>query len=221
MKGVFVTGTDTGVGKTRVALELMAAASTRFARVVGFKPIASGARQTAQGLRNDDALALWSASTVEVDYAEVNPYVFEAAIAPHLAAARAGVSIELTHIADVYDTIARRADYVVVEGAGGWLVPLSASTDMADVAATLHLPVVLVVAMRLGCLNHALLSVEAIAQRRQRFAGWIANCIEPDMPLLQHNIDTLKARIDAPLLGVLPHTASADNAELPRALTLP
>lgn len=220
MRGVFITGTDTGVGKTRVALSLMAVAGSRFEHVVGFKPVASGARWTQQGLRNDDALALWSASTLEVDYAEVNPYVFEPAVAPHLAAERAGVKIELTRISRAFDVLAQRADYIVVEGAGGWLVPLSDTTDMADVAATLQLPVVLVVAMRLGCLNQALLSVEVIAQRRQRLVGWVANCIEPDMPLLQHNIDTLRSRIRAPLLGVLPHMQRDDPGAV-EALRLP
>lgn len=205
MRGVFVTGTDTGVGKTRVALALMDEARECFEYVVGFKPVASGARRGEQGLRNDDAVALWSASTLKVDYADVNPYVFEPAVAPHLAAERVGAKIDLTRISQAFAALAGRADYIVVEGAGGWLVPLGDGIDMADVAATLGLPIVLVVAMRLGCLNHALLSVEAIAQRGQRLAGWVANCIEPDMPLLQHNIDTLKSRIDAPLLGVLPN----------------
>lgn len=201
-RSLFVAGTDTGVGKTRVACALIAAARAQGIDAVGFKPIASGAQRTPQGLRNDDALALLRASGNQDDYGAINPLVFEPPIAPHLAAAEAGVVIDPTALDRAHAQLAQRHSHIVVEGAGGWLVPLNERQTFADWVGDRQWPVVLVVAMRLGCLNHALLSIESIA-RRTHLAGWIANVIPPQQPQWQANIDTLRQRIDAPLWGTV------------------
>jgi len=205
---VFITGTDTGVGKTRVAAALLHRIQAEGRSAAGFKPLASGAVPTPQGLRNDDALALQAASTPGLQYAEVNPYCFEPAIAPHLAAREAGIEIDLATLDAAHRQLAQRHDWVVVEGAGGWLVPLNARSSFADWVEQQGWPVILVVAMRLGCINHALLSAEAI-QRRTRLLGWIANVLPPVQERLQDNIDTLRALVPAPLLGIVPAGAAA------------
>lgn len=201
----FITGTDTGVGKTEIALALMAALQARGLRVAAMKPVASGCVASAQGLRNDDAVRLQQQASMYLPYALVNPYAFEAPIAPHLAAADARITIELAQIAGAYRELHAQADAVIVEGAGGWLVPLSDGHTMADLALTLNLPIILVVALRLGCLNHALLSAAAITQRGQQLAGWVANEITPSMDYLVENIATLQQRLAAPLLGHVPY----------------
>ena len=172
-RGLFVAGTDTGVGKTRVATALLRALAGAGTRAIGMKPVAAGV--AAEAAINADVLALAAASGVEAPQADVNPYGFASAIAPHVAAERAGVAIDLETIAAAYGRLAARADVVVVEGAGGVLVPLGPRLDMLDVAARLRLPVVLVVGIRLGCLSHALLSALAIAARGVELRGWIAN----------------------------------------------
>lgn len=196
--GVFITGTDTGVGKTLVAAGLLRGLVARGSRAVGMKPVAAGVVQGAA--RNDDVTALFAAGNVEAPLADVNPYAFAPAIAPHLAAARAGVAIDLDRIASAYERLCALADVVIVEGAGGAMVPLGARIDMLDVAARLDLPVVLVVGIRLGCLNHALLSAQAIAARGLAFAGWIANRIDPTMTAGDANVSALQDRLPAPLL---------------------
>lgn len=201
--GLFVTGTDTGIGKTRVALALLAALQARGLTAVGMKPVASGCARGAAGLRNDDALALMARGSLVLDYAAVNRYAFEPAIAPHIAAAQVGVRIDLEAIAADYAALAGRADAVVVEGVGGWLVPLNERESVADLAARLGLPVVLVVGMRLGCINHALLSAAAIRTRGLKFAGWVANCVDPAMAELEANIATLRGWMGVPLVGVM------------------
>lgn len=211
-RGVFVTGTDTGVGKTYVATALLGAAARRGLRCAGMKPVASGAEQRGDALCNDDALRLSAAANVELPYADVNPYVFASPIAPHLAADAAGARIDLQHIAECYARIARQLDWVVVEGAGGWLVPLNGQQTMADLAGRLELPILLVVGMRLGCINHALLTAESILRRGQSLAGWVANVIDPSMEQLDANLAALRERVDAPLLTVLPHVADAGRA---------
>lgn len=203
MSGLFVTATDTGAGKTLVAAALLHAARAHDLRAVGMKPVASGCDQTPRGLRNDDALRLLAASTPGFDYADINPYAFAEPVAPHLAARDAGVRLDAAFLIKKYQYLESRADLVVVEGAGGWRVPLGEDYDFADLSVRAGWPVVLVVAMRLGCINHALLSVESI-RRRARLAGWVANCLPPRQPRLEDNLDSLRARIDAPLLGVVP-----------------
>ncbi len=204
-RGVFVTGTDTGVGKTWVALGIMALLAARGYSVVGMKPVASGCRRTPEGLRNEDAELLHAASTVRAPYERINPFAFEPPIAPHIAADEAGVRISLRHIRATHRELAAGADWCVVEGIGGWLVPLGARQTVADLAARLELPVLLVVGVRLGCLNHALLSVESILARGCRLHGWVANVLAPeDAARPAENVAALQARIDAPLLGVVP-----------------
>ena len=175
MRSLFVTGTDTEVGKTRISVGLIHNLIEQGYKVAGMKPIASGCEKTADGLRNEDALALMQASNVELAYDVVNPYAFEPAIAPHIAAQQMNVDIDLSLIQHNYQLIQQKADIVVVEGAGGWFVPLDSSKTMADLATKLDLNVVLVVGIRLGCINHALLSVEAIKQSGLMLNGWVAN----------------------------------------------
>ena len=208
-RGFFVTGTDTGVGKTVCSAALARALARRGLRVAVMKPVASGARRTAQGLRSEDALALIAEATVRAPYETVNPYCFEPPISPHLAAEEAGTRIDLQRIGACYAALAAESDCVIVEGAGGWLAPIGPGLGMADIAHALALPVILVVGMRLGCLNHALLSHEAIRARAAKFAGWVANGIDPAMDRSAENHATLHARLGGPL-AVIPPLAAAD-----------
>jgi dethiobiotin synthetase len=201
-KGLFITGTDTGCGKTEITLGLMQALQDRGERVLGMKPVASGARQTDEGLRNEDALRIRQQGSAELPYDWVNPYAYAPPIAPHLAAEYAGRAIDLPFIADIYQRLAGKADRVVVEGVGGWSVPLDmGSTTVADLALYLDLPVILVVGLRLGCINHALLTEAAIRQSGARLVGWVANQVDPAMVELEGNIKTLAQRLSIPCLG--------------------
>lgn len=204
----FITGTDTGIGKTTATRLLMKAVSQAGYSVAAMKPVASGCEKTPAGLRNHDALQLIEVSTVTLPYELVNPYAFEPAIAPHLAAKAVGTAIEIDPIVRCYREISKQADIVFVEGVGGWKVPIDESRTMADVAAALALPVVLVVGIRLGCLNHALLSYESITHGQLSLCGWVANCIEPDMPFGDDNITYLENHIRQPLLAKIPYIAS-------------
>lgn len=197
----FVTGTDTGVGKTLVSCALLHAFSARGKRVAGFKPVASGCDDDDH---NEDAKLLRAASTVQATYGQINPYCFHRPIAPHLAARHAGVNIEFSRIMASYRELAGQADEVIVEGAGGFCVPLNDRQTSADLTKQLELPVILVVGMRLGCINHALLTMHAIAHYQLECAGWVANVLDAGMPALQENIQALRERIAAPLLGVIP-----------------
>ncbi|MDD2929144.1 MAG: dethiobiotin synthase, partial [Sideroxydans sp.] len=176
-------------------------------QVAGFKPVAAGCDEHQH---NEDALALRAAGTLQLGYGQVNPYCFPHAIAPHLAARHAGVRVEMQRILTCYEELAGQADEVIVEGAGGFLVPLSEEHSFADMAGELDIPVILVVGMRLGCINHALLTMAAIEAHQLECAGWIANVLDETMPALQENIETLRERIAAPLLGIVPHLASPD-----------
>lgn len=213
MNGWFVTGTDTGVGKTTIACALVRALQRRGARIAVSKPVASGANRTPHGLRNDDALALAAAAELDVsapgEYARINPFCFEPPIAPHIAAAEAGVVIDVAALAARIRRNAAENDWLVVEGAGGWRVPLDATHDFADLAIALELPVVLVVGLRLGCINHALLSAESIAASGLKLAGWVANGIDPAMARRAENIATLSARLGTPPWMTVPHGATA------------
>lgn len=210
----FITGTDTGVGKTLVSCAFMHAIKSRGLKVAGMKPVASGSELTAQGLRNDDALALQRAANVQVAYATVNPYCFAPAIAPHLAARQVGAVIELTVLQQAYELLSAQAEVVIVEGAGGWRVPLEPRGYLSDLAETLRLEVVLVVGLRLGCINHAVLTAEAIQSGPCRLAGWVGNMINPDFAPLQDNLATLAERLVVPCLGVLPHSPNPDASAL-------
>ena len=203
-RGYFVTGTDTGVGKTVFSAALTRALARRGLRVTVMKPVASGALHTPQGLRSEDALRLLAEANVSAPYERVNPYCFDPPISPHIAARESGTRIELQKIKTCYALLGAQADYVIVEGAGGWLAPLSADECMADLARALALPVILVVGMRLGCLNHALLSHESILARGANFAGWVANGIDPVMDRAAENHATLCARLGEPLAGIAP-----------------
>ncbi len=208
-RGLFVAGTDTGVGKTLVATALLRALAAAGTRAIGMKPVAAGLAPGAAV--NADVVALIAASGAEAPPADVNPYAFAPAIAPHVAAQQAGVEIELEAIVAAYGRLAARAD-VVVEGAGGVLVPLGPRLDMLDVAARLRLPVLLVVGIRLGCLNHALLSALAIAARGVALAGWIANRIDPAMEAQDASVAALVRRLPAPLVADLPFASPDASA---------
>ncbi|HVP32652.1 MAG TPA: dethiobiotin synthase [Steroidobacteraceae bacterium] len=211
-RGLFVTGTDTGVGKTVVACALVRGFIAAGERVAVMKPIASGAERTAEGLRNADALALIEAANVPLGYAQVNPYCFEPPISPHIAAEDSKIEIDIGMIAQAFGAATRLADRVVVEGAGGWLAPIGRRDSMADLARALGVPTVLVVGLRLGCLNHAELSRRAIEAAGVPLAGWIAN--RPGAPLEREaeNLATLEQRFGAAPLAVVsfaPGTVSA------------
>lgn len=214
MKGFFITGTDTGVGKTIVSLYLMRHLKKSGRQVACMKPVSAGCEMIGNGLRNDDALRLQAESTVELPYEWINPYAFEPPIAPHIAAEHAGVKIDKEFVKKNYDKIAAKSEFTIVEGAGGWLVPINDKESMADIAIALGLPVILVVGMRLGCLNHALLTANSIEQSGLEFAGWIANQIDPGMLNQEDNMQSLKQRISTPLLGNLEHSDSVDSSDV-------
>jgi dethiobiotin synthetase len=213
-RGLFITGTDTEVGKTWVTVRLLRALNAAGVHALGMKPVAAGAIATPAGLRNDDALALAAASARAMPYEMVNPYCFAEPLSPHLAAARAGIKVRVAAIAEAYAALARAADVVLVEGAGGWLAPLSPRRPMAVIAERLRLPVVLVVGLRLGCLNHAQLTARAVLADGLPLAGWIGNAIDPTMACRDDNIATLRALLPAPCLGIVGHGEDAPAFDL-------
>lgn len=207
-KGFFVTGTDTGIGKTTVSCTLLRAFAAQGKKVSGMKPIAAGS-ENGQWM---DVEQLLAASNVNVTRQQINPYAFGPPISPHLAAQQLGTEIDLLVIHHAYQQLSAVADLVIVEGAGGFLVPVNERQNGADLAKTLNLPVILVVGMRLGCLNHALLTAQAIQAAGLTLAGWVANCVDPQMLALEQNITTLEQRLDCPLLGTLPFCREIDIA---------
>ena len=209
MPAFFVTGTDTEIGKTTVAAGLLYAARQFGLSTAAAKPVASDCVATPEGLRNADALALLGECSLALDYATVNPFAFAPAIAPHLAAREAGVRLDVDVLAAATRRVlARQADFTLVEGAGGWRVPLGDGACLSDLAIALHLPVVLVVGVRLGCINHALLTAEAIAADGLVLAGWVANLVDPAMSRLDDNLASLAERLPAPCLGRVPHLSA-------------
>ncbi len=220
----FITGTDTGVGKTTVTLALMQLLQARGRSVCGYKPVAAGSELVAGREVNADALALQQQGSVSLPYAAINPVLLAPPIAPHIAAQEAGVAIHIPELVAQYHALAARVDQVLVEGAGGWRVPINATETLADLARTLKLPVVLVVGLRLGCLNHALLTAQAIRADGLLLAGWVANTLDPAMARQDENLRSLAARLEAPLLGRVPwlgsHPASRQVADC-LAQTLP
>jgi dethiobiotin synthetase len=206
-RGLFITGTDTGVGKTLIACALVRGLVSLGQRVAVLKPVASGAEESAAGLRNADALSLAACSNVPVPYEAVNPYCFKPAISPHIAAEEARITVDIGKIALVYADLAAQADWVIVEGAGGWLAPVSERHSMADVAAALGAPVVMVVGLRLGCLNHAQLTRRAIEARGVSFAGWIASAVDPQLARSPQNLRSLERLLGEAPLSVVPHLA--------------
>ncbi len=206
----FITGTDTDAGKTSVAAGLLCAAKQQGCSTLAMKPVASGCDMSAEGLRNSDALALIAQSTVPLPYTQINPYAFAPAIAPHIAAQEAGVELS---VADLYRTaqviLQQQADFTLIEGAGGWRVPISNAEFLSDFAIALQLPVILVVGVKLGCINHALLTAQAIINDGLELAGWVANVVDPSCARLAENLATLQQLMPAPCLAEVPHLTSA------------
>jgi dethiobiotin synthetase len=214
-KGFFIAGTDTGVGKTLVSVALTRGLVARGLRVAVMKPVAAGSIDTPAGPRNDDALELLEASNVGAAYEDVNPCLLATPASPHLAARTAGVSIRCEPILAAQRKLAASSDCLVVEGAGGWLAPISALETMGDLAEKMALPVILVVGLRLGCLNHALLTREAIRSQGLPFAGWIANKMSIEMPLASANVDTLTSRFGMSPLGIVPSGFPESSSAVP------
>jgi dethiobiotin synthetase len=212
-RAYFLTGTDTEVGKTLAACALLYAAAARGMRTLGMKPVAAGG--------SEDVDALIAASGVHAPRECVNPYLLREPLAPHIAARRDATAIDIAHIARCFAELRELADFIIVEGVGGFRVPFDDSRDSADLAVQLGLPVILVVGLRLGCINHTLLTVEAVRARGLRLAGWIANQVDAKMACVQENIATLQARLDAHLLGSVPYLAAPDAARVSGMVTLP
>ena len=208
--GYFVTGTDTGVGKTRVSCALLHAFAAAGKTVAGMKPVAAGCENGTW----PDVELLAAASSVSVGREHINPYALVPPIAPHIAADRAGVEIDLEVIRQAHLELRKKADVVIVEGAGGFLVPLNDHEDSAALVQALGLPVLLVVGMRLGCINHALLTAHAIRTAQVPLAGWVANRIDPEMAVFEENVSALERRLDCPLLGILPYDQSHSARDL-------
>ncbi len=221
VRGFFITGTDTECGKTEITLGLMQYFQEWGEVVLGMKPVASGAEPTSRGLRHVDAVRIRYQATLATPYERVNPYAFEPSVAPHLAAERAGVRIGFRPIQTCYQELSAQANTVLVEGVGGWRVPLGPEGDVSDLAFALGLPVILVVGLKLGCINHALLTAESILTSGLSLAGWVANLREPEMLEQEANISTLKGRIAAPLLGIVPHLSAPSPGEVAGYLDLP
>jgi dethiobiotin synthetase len=220
-RSLFVTGTDTGVGKTVAASALVHRLRREGLRVAGMKPVASGCERMSNGLRNEDALALQAASAPRPDYADVNPYALEIPTAPQLAARAAGIRVDPVVLLAAHARLAARADVVVVEGAGGWLAPMDDGLDQGDFARAIEAPVVLVVGLRLGCLSHARLSARAIVDDGFALIGWIGNTVDPAFAERDAYVDLLRDALPAPCLGVLPFAPGEDAAAMAEWLSLP
>ena len=217
----FIAGTDTDAGKTLIATGLLAAANQRGLRTVAMKPVAAGCEETEQGLRNGDALELLEAMSEQLPYERVNPVALQAAIAPHIAAQQEGRRLLVSQLVGYCRGVMMQpADLLLIEGAGGWRVPLNRNETLAGLVRELQLPVILVVGMKLGCINHALLTAEAIARDGLSLAGWVANCRDPDMVVFEENLATLRDLIHAPCLGVVPHLESPDDASVAAHLNI-
>lgn len=210
-KGIFVTGTDTGIGKTYVSCLLMDELIKQGYRVVGMKPIASGAETVDGILQNEDAKQLIQHSNINAPYSLINPYCFEPPIAPHIAAERDQQQIDLDVLFKAYTELSTKADYVIVEGVGGWSVPLNDRKTVADIPSKLNIPVILVIGMKLGCINHALLTAEAIRANGNNLIGWIANKIDAEMVAYDENLQTLEAMLECPLIAHVPFFDEKQN----------
>ncbi|WP_372778410.1 dethiobiotin synthase [Litorivivens sp.] len=207
-KKFFVAGTDTEIGKTTIACGLLEAGNQRGWRTLALKPVAAGAEPSEDGPRNDDAIALMQSASVQLSYEQVNPVLFEPPIAPHIAAQQAGRRLTVSQLVGYCrGSLMTPSDLALVEGAGGWRVPLSGRETLAGLAVELQLPVIMVVGMKLGCLNHALLTAEAIRRDGLPLAGWVANTVEKGMSCFDENVETLRQLLPAPCLGVVPGLA--------------
>ena len=219
---LFITGTDTDVGKTVVACGFLAAANQQGLRTAAIKPVAAGCEVTEQGMTNSDALQLQAAASHKLSYQQINPVALEPAIAPHIAAAEAGVRLSASRLVGYCRGVSLLpVDMVIIEGAGGWRVPINSRETLADVAQELECAVIVVVGMRLGCLNHALLTMEAIRRDGLQIAGWVANILDTEMPRLQENIDTLKQSINEPCLGIVPRLDDLSPEQVATFLSVP
>jgi dethiobiotin synthetase len=219
---LFITGTDTDVGKTVVACGFLAVANQQGLRTAAIKPVAAGCEVTEQGITNSDALQLQAAASHKLSYQQINPVALEPAIAPHIAAAEAGLRMSASRLVGYCRGVSLLpVDMVIIEGAGGWRVPINSRETLADVAQELECAVIVVVGMRLGCLNHALLTMEAIRRDGLQIAGWVANILDTEMPRLQENIDTLKQSIDEPCLGIVPRLDDLSPEQVASFLTVP
>ncbi len=210
MSCYFITGTDTDCGKTTAMLALIKQWQAKGDSVIGLKPIAAGIN--AQG-QNTDAVQLQQANSIPLPYSSINPYLFKDPISPHLAAAKEHQNIDLDWLKIWLEKIKPQAQIILVEGAGGWYAPISETKTMADIPMALNIPVIVVVGMKLGCLNHALLTIESIKYQKGVIAGWIANQIDPQMKAFEGNLETLKNRIQAPFLGVIPFQQNSKSRE--------
>lgn len=204
----FITGTDTGAGKTWATLALMQYFKQQGHSVAGMKPVATGCKWDKQQLQNQDALLIQDHASISLDYNDVNPYAFEMPVAPHLAAKEKAIKLDV--IVNGFRQLREKTDSIIVEGAGGWCVPLNEKEDWSDLVKMLEIPVIVVVAMTLGCINHARLTVEQIASDGIHCAGWLAVCLDSEMLLMDENIDSIKNRVSVPLLGILPYIEKAD-----------
>ncbi len=219
-QGYFITGTDTGIGKTWSTIALMQYFKNHGKTVLGMKPVASGCIELDGQLKNEDALLIQKYASVSLPYQDINPYAFELPVSPHIAAQAVGANIDLDEIVSKYQQLEKQADVVLVEGVGGWRVPLNAHQDVADLARQLDLSVIVVVGMRLGCINQAKLTFAAIQQAGVICSGWIASCVEQDMLMLEENIQTLSLAVNMPLLGVLPYMNHLDPERLSREIAI-
>lgn len=221
-KVLFITGTDTDIGKTLIATGLLEAANKKGKRTAAIKPIAAGCSDTGEGPQNEDALMLQAAASTELSYQQVNPVALDEPMAPHIAAKEQGKQLSANRLTGYCRGITLLpVDLVVIEGAGGWRVPLNNRESMAEIPKQLNAEVVLVVGLKLGCINHALLTAQAIRSDGLKIAGWVANTIDEDMLRLDENIDTLKQLIDEPCLGVIPRLAEKSPQQVATFLTVP
>ncbi len=220
MPGYFISGTDTNIGKTVVTLGLMTALQKTNLKVTGMKPVASGCVSTREGLRNEDALKIRSLSSNEHSYEQFNPYAFEPPVAPHVIAEENGVLIDFHKIQSSYEKLVGGMDVIVVEGVGGWNVPLGPNKKVSDLALSLNLPVILVIGLKLGCINHAILTAEAIRSDGIPLKGWVANEVEPVYPTLDPTIDYLKANIASPMLAHVPYMENLNIDEVAATFNL-
>lgn len=220
MPGIFITGTDTEIGKTHVTCALLNALNQQNLKTIGMKPVASGADEVEGQLKNEDALKLIEASFMKLPYEKINPYVFKVAASPHIAAELDQQQVEIKKIVDSYRLLEQQAEMVLVEGVGGWLAPLNKTQTVSDLALELGLPVILVVGMRLGCLNHAMLTANNIHQSGLKLIGWIANCLDDDFSFLEENISTLQQHLDVPLIAKLSYQQTKFSPECEQSISL-
>jgi dethiobiotin synthetase len=220
-KSYFVTGTNTGVGKTYVGIGILAAAAKKGLSTAGFKPVAAGCDLTADGLKNDDALKLLSQSSLPLSYEQVNPIALKPAIAPHIAAGEMGQRLSVDRLAGFYrGLMTNKPDFCIVEGAGGWRVPINNQETFSDLPKLIKLPVILVVGIELGCINHTILTVEAIHKDGLVLTGWVANQIAPSMDRYRENISTLQHWIESPMIGEIAYNPGASVVEVASQLDM-